>query len=171
MTSLHISATVRLRYLENLLRQSISTLDMLPPGQTTAIITITANMLQVGISERFSSLIQAVTVMIVALIIGCIACFELMLATATGLVLIAVWYMFMTPRIASVHMDVQTSERDAAGAASETFACIRMIAAYGAEGKMMRKHSELVQRVQNTSRRLSPVLALQHSPGTLVRLK
>jgi len=164
ITSLRISANIRLAYLQALLQQPISTLDALPPGQTTAIITTTANVLQLGISERLSSLIQALAVIIVALIVGCIFSWELTLVTASGVSAIALWYHIMTPRVTKRYAKVQEVEREAAGAAAEALSGIKMIAACGAELQIMEKYNKLVDRITAMSQALSPVLAVQHAP-------
>ncbi|KAL6706257.1 hypothetical protein ACN47E_005992 [Coniothyrium glycines] len=164
ITSLQISARIRLRYLEALFQQPISTLDALPPGQTTAIITITANILQLGISERLSSLLQAIAVMLVALIIGCAFSPQLMLVTASGLVAIAIWYALITPQVTETYSKVQYAEKEAAGAALEVFSCIKIVAACGAEEKMASKYGQLLEQVKTKAQALSPWLALQHSP-------
>jgi ATP-binding cassette subfamily B (MDR/TAP) protein 1 len=140
-------------------------LDALPPGQTTAIITVTANILQLGISERLSSLIQAVTVISTALTIGCIFSWELTLVTASGLVVIIVWYSIMTPLVVEKYTTIQAVERDAAGVAHESLSSIRMVAACGAEGQMAERYNKLVERARILGKELSPLLSVQHSPG------
>ncbi|KAF1850312.1 ABC multidrug transporter-like protein [Cucurbitaria berberidis CBS 394.84] len=165
ITSLRVSATVRSCYLQALFQQPISTLDALPPGQTTAIITVTANVLQLGISERLSSLIQAVTVILSALVIGCLFSWELTLVTASGLVAIVSWYSIITPLVVKRYAVIQELERHASGVASEALSSIRMIAACGAEERLAQKYNKFVQQTRVLSQRLSPVLALQHAPG------
>ena len=154
--------------MQALFQLPISTLDALPPGQTTAIITITANTLQLGISERLSSLIQAVAVILIALVIGCIFCWQLTLVTASGLIAIATWYHFITPLVVHRHMEVQKIEREAAGAANEAFTSMRMIAACSAESKVIDKYDKLVESIRTAGQRSSPIVAVQHSPGTLL---
>ncbi|KAH5553229.1 hypothetical protein HBI25_173440 [Parastagonospora nodorum] len=164
VTSLRTSAAIRLHYLECLFQQPISTLDSLPPGQTSAIITITANILQLGISERLSSLIQAIAVIAVALLIGCIYSWELTLVTASGLVIIIVWYSITTPLVVKRYAAIQEVEREASGVAAETLMGIRMVAACGAEKKMSSKCDKLIDQVSVMSKGSSPLLAVQHSP-------
>lgn len=166
IASLRISANVRLHYLQALFRQPISTLDAIPPGQTTAIITTTANILQLGISERLSALIQAVSVIVVALILGCIFSWELTLVTASGLVAIVIWYQIITPRIVQRYTSVQNLETELAGMAADALTGVRMIAACGAEEKILKDYYGLTEQMEQIGRRLSPMLALQHSPGT-----
>jgi ATP-binding cassette subfamily B (MDR/TAP) protein 1 len=165
LTSLSISAAIRLDYLQCLFRQPISTLDALPSGQTAAIITITANILQLGISERLSSLIQAIAVIVVALIIGCIYSWELTLVTACGLVLIVCWYSVLTPVIVKKQTTVQQAEREAMNVVGDALLGVRMIAACGAESKTMARYNKLIDRAELLSQNMSPLLAIQHAPG------
>jgi ATP-binding cassette subfamily B (MDR/TAP) protein 1 len=137
----------------------------LPSGQTTAIITITANILQLGISERLSSLIQAVAVIIVALLIGCVYSWALTLVTASGLVLIIIWYSITTPLVVKRHAAVQEVEREASGVVSESLLGVRMVTACGAGEKMAIRYNKLVERASTMSKRMSPLLAVQHAPG------
>jgi ATP-binding cassette subfamily B (MDR/TAP) protein 1 len=144
-------------------------LDSLPPGQTSAIITITANILQLGISERLSSLIQAIAVIAVALLIGCIYSWELTLVTASGLVIIIVWYSITTPLVVKQYTAIQEVEREASGVAAETLMGIRMVVACGAENKMSSKYDKLIDQVSVMSKGSSPLLAVQHSPGQFTK--
>jgi ATP-binding cassette subfamily B (MDR/TAP) protein 1 len=165
ISSLRISAAIRLSYLSALFQQPISVLDALPPGQTAAIITVTANILQLGISERLSSLIQAISVICTALVIGCIYSWTLTLATSSGLVLIVAWYAVLTPVTVKKHQRSQEVEREASGVASEALGAIRMVAACGAEDKMSKSYNELVDQVKELGHKMSPIISLQHSPG------
>ena len=165
MSSLRISAAIRLGYLQALFKQPISILDTLPPGQTAAIITITANILQIGISERLSSLIQAITVIVTALVIACCYSWQLTLVTSSGLVAIALCYIFVTPIVVKRYLKVQESDRQASGIASDALSSIRMVAACGAEGKMAESYDRLVGESAAHGHNMSPIIALQHSPG------
>jgi ATP-binding cassette subfamily B (MDR/TAP) protein 1 len=165
MSSLRISAAIRLSYLKALFKQPISVLDALPPGQTAAIITITANILQIGISERLSSLIQAITVIVTALIIACCYSWQLTLVTSSGLVVITLSYIFMTPIVVKRYLKIQESDRQASGIVSDALSSIRMVAACGAEEKMADNYNRLVESSASHGHKMSPIIALQHSPG------
>lgn len=165
ISSLRISASIRYHYLQELFRLPISTLDCLPPGQTTAIITVTANILQIGISERLSSLIQAISVISIAVIIGCCFSWELTLVTSSGLLAITIWYSVLTPLSARRHAKVQKLEREAAGFTADALSSIKMIAACGSETKVAKRYKIHVDKISSTSRAMSLVSALQHAPG------
>ncbi|KAH7116907.1 ABC transporter-like protein [Dendryphion nanum] len=165
ISSLRISAEIRLSYLRALFQQPISVLDSLPPGQTAAIITITANILQLGISERLSTLIQAISVILAALIIGCIYSWSLTLATSSGLVVIVLFYVFTTPLIVKKHSMIQATDREASGVTTEALSAIRMVAACGAEGKMADNYDKFLDQAEVYGHKMSPLIAIQHSPG------
>lgn len=58
MVGLRISAKLRLAYLKALFSLPVSVLDTLPSGQTSNTITTTANVLQVGISEKLGIILR-----------------------------------------------------------------------------------------------------------------
>jgi len=69
MTGLRISAKIRYMYLTSLFSLPVSVLDTIPTGQTANTITATANLLQLGISDKLGTLIQFSALMIAAIII------------------------------------------------------------------------------------------------------
>ncbi|KAL1597186.1 hypothetical protein SLS60_008768 [Paraconiothyrium brasiliense] len=164
MCSLRISAAIRLSYLDALFKQPISVLDTLPPGQTAAIITITANVLQNGLSERLATLIQAISVILTALIIACYYSWALTLVTSSGLVVIAFCYVFMTPIVVKRYQQIQDVEKEASGVANDTFLSIRMVAACGAESKVVGTYNKLVDQAAAYGHKMSSISAWQHSP-------
>jgi ATP-binding cassette subfamily B (MDR/TAP) protein 1 len=164
MCSLRLSAALRLSYMDALFKQPISVLDMLPPGQTAAIITITANVLQNGISERLATLIQAVSVMLTALIIACYYSWTLTLVTSSGLAAIVLCYLFMTPIAVKRYQQIQDVEKEASGVANDAFLSVRMVAACGAEGKVVENYDRLVDKAAALGHRMSSIAAWQHSP-------
>lgn len=157
---------MRLAYIKALFAQPISTLDVLPAGQTAAIITATANVLQVGISERLSMLVQHVALIITALVIAIAYNWLLTMVTSFGLVFIAVVYWFTIPRFLKSLGEIGAADRMSSGIASEIFGSIRMIAACGAENKVAQKHAEWVEESHRRGLRMSPLVALQQAPST-----
>lgn len=165
MASLRISAAMRLTYIKALFCQPISVLDVLPPGQTAAIITVTANTLQVGISERLSMLIQNVSLIITALVIAVSYNWLLTLVTSIGLVFIALVYRYTIPRFIKSVTEVGEADRMSSGVASEAFTSIRMIAACGAEEKMASRYASWVEESHRRGLRMSALVALQQAPS------
>lgn len=165
MVSIRVSGAIRLDYLKALFAQPISVLDTLPPGQTAAIITITANILQSGISEKISMFLQSTTLVITAVIIAFYYSWVLTLVTSTGLIFIIVFYVLTIPHLVEKMKQVEHADRMSSSIASEVFGSIRMVAACGAEGKMSKKYSEWVKESRRRGLLMSPLVAIQQAPG------
>jgi ATP-binding cassette, subfamily B (MDR/TAP), member 1 len=165
MSSLRISAAIRLEYIKCLFRQPVSTLDVLPPGQTAAIITITASVLQAGISERLSAFLQSVSTVLSALIIAMRYSWSLTLVTSSGLILITAVYAVTTPFLVKLLNQVQHADIQASTTANEIFSSIRMIAACGAENKMAKRYAGWVDESRRRGLKMSPLIAMQQAPG------
>jgi len=161
MTSLRISAKIRLMYLDRLFGLPISTLDMLPPGQTAAIITITASILQLGISEKMGQFFSSLAVVIAGFAIAFVYNWLLTLTTSSGLVFIAIVYTITTPPIIKKLKDVQDMDIAAASVATEAFSAIRMLAACGAEFKMIAKYGILADQSRKKGAGMAWLVAIQ----------
>lgn len=168
MCSLRISAAIRLEYMKCLFGQPVSTLDVLPPGQTAAIITITASVLQIGISEKLSALLQSLSAVVSAFVIAMCYSWNLTLVTSSGLLLIIIVYAITTPFLIRLVNEVQHADIQASTAANEIFSSIRMIVACGAEGRIARRYGKWVDESRRRGLRMSPLIAMQHAPGELV---
>lgn len=167
MSSLRISAAMRLEYMKCLFRQPISTLDALPPGQTAAIITITASVLQAGISEKLAQLLQSISLVVSALVIAFIHSWNLTLVTSCGLVFIVGVYASTTPFLVKLLGQVQHADIQASVVANETFNSIRMVAACGAEAKMEKRYAGWVNESRRRGMKMPRLIALQQAPGKL----
>ncbi|EPE03869.1 abc transporter [Ophiostoma piceae UAMH 11346] len=164
MSSMRISAAIRLEYMRCLLAQPVSTLDLLPPGQTAAVITMAASTLQLGISEKLSTLLQSTTLVISAIVISFYYSWSLTLVTSSGTVFIIIVYAVTTPMLVKIMNQVQDIEIKAATVASEIFGSIRMVDACGAESKMADRYDECADQSRQKGMRMSPVIACQQTP-------
>ncbi|KAI1825629.1 ABC transporter-like protein [Xylaria intraflava] len=163
MMSLRISSALRLAYVKALLNLPVSLLDTQPPGQIAAIITATANTLQIGISEKLAIVIQALSTVITGLIIAYIQSWKLSLVTSSGLVLITLCYCVTIPFFVKDMKEVEEANVKASEVASETFASIRMVAACGAESKMVERYRKWVDEANRRGLRLSGIVAIQQA--------
>lgn len=165
MISIRISSNMRLTYMRALFAQPISTLDVLPPGQTAAIITITSNILQLGISEKLSMFVQSVSLVVTALIIAFKYSWRLTLVTSSGLVFISAFYGGTMPFVIKALGNVEHADRMTSAVASEVFSSIRMVAACGAENKMVKKYTAWVEESRRRGLKMGPLVAIQQAPG------
>ena len=165
MASLRISAALRLEYLKALLHQPISTLDALPPGQTAAIITVTASVLQLGISEKLSQLLECFSLIVSALVISFGYSWKLVLVTSTGLIFIVIVYAMTASYFIKLLDEVQEADMTASAIANEIFNSVRMVSACGAELKMEEKYAKWVHEGRRRGLKMPPLIALQQAPG------
>lgn len=92
LVGLQISAKLRLNYLKALFSLPVEVLDTLPSGQASNTITTTANVLQVGISEKLGTILQYLSLLITAVVIAFTYSWALTLVTSSVLIFIALVY-------------------------------------------------------------------------------
>lgn len=143
--SIRISAKIRLEYLKALFALPISVVDTLPTGQASNTITTTANVLQVGISEKLGTLIQFTSLTITAVIVSFKYSWSLTLVTCSVLLFIALVYGITLPIIIKMTKEVEHADEKASSIAGEVLAAMRMIVANGAEYRMEKKYSGWIE--------------------------
>lgn len=151
--------------MKSLFSQPISTLDVLPPGQTAAIITITASALQTGISEKLSTFLQSCSTVVTAFIISMVYSWSLTLITSSGVVLIVITYLMTTPALVKRLTEVQQSNIQASTIASEAFSSIRMVTACGAVEKITERFAKWADESRRRGLKMAPVVAMQQGPS------
>lgn len=92
LVGLRISAKIRLNYLKALFSLPIGVLDTLPSGQASNTITTTANILQVGVSEKLGTILQYLALLITAIVIAFTYSWALTLVTSSVLLFIVLVY-------------------------------------------------------------------------------
>ncbi|KAF2732822.1 ABC transporter-like protein [Polyplosphaeria fusca] len=162
-TGLRTSAAMRLKYLRCLMSLPVANVDAIPQGHTAVIITITANLVQDGISEKLCLLIQNISLVVSAVVVAFVFSWLLAVVTISGLGFVLLVYVvavyFMTRR----WNKVSDADREGAGVASEAISSIRMVAACGAEDKVAKSYGEWVKLASSHGTKLSKWIALQSS--------
>jgi ABC-type multidrug transport system fused ATPase/permease subunit len=165
MTSIRISAEIRLRYLKAIFGQPISVLDTLPPGLTATVITTTANTLQVGISERLSMLLQNISLIVTAFVVSFIYSWALTLVSSSGLLLIVLIYAVIMPFSIRMWKEIEEADGKASSLANEILGSVRVVAACGAEDKLSQRYTGWVEHTKKLGLRMSPVTGVLFAPG------
>lgn len=145
----------------------VSNVDAIPHGHTTAIITTTANQLQDGISEKLCLLIQNISLAISAIVVAFVFSWLLASVTLAGLVFVILVYCFTTYALVNRWNEMVEADREGAAVAGETIASIRMVAACGAEGKMVETYAGWVRKAAERGQKMSKWIAVQSSLGKL----
>uniref|UniRef100_A0A0D2XDG4 Leptomycin B resistance protein pmd1 n=1 Tax=Fusarium oxysporum (strain Fo5176) TaxID=660025 RepID=A0A0D2XDG4_FUSOF len=83
MIGIRLSSAIRLHYLQKLFGQSIHVLDSMPPGYATGTITSTANVLQLGISEKLGTFVEYNSTIVAAIIVAFVKNWSLTLVTSS----------------------------------------------------------------------------------------
>ncbi|KAF2973302.1 hypothetical protein GQX73_g319 [Xylaria multiplex] len=163
MLSIRISSAMRLVYVKALLELPVSLLDTQPPGQIAAIITTTANTLQIGISEKLALVLQSLSAVVTALIVAYTHSWKLSLVTSSGILLITICYCVTIPFLVRNMKRVEDANIQASAVASEAFSSIRMVAAFGAERKMVQRYRKWVDEANRRGLSLSGIIAVQQA--------
>lgn len=120
MIGIRLSSAIRLHYLQSLFSQTIQVLDSMPPGAPASAITSTANVLQLGISEKLSTFIEFMGTIVAAIIVAFTYNWELTLVTSTVILFIFAVLGTLLPfiikghtkmtKVSSVFLDYSPSE-------------------------------------------------------------
>ncbi|KAI1333234.1 P-loop containing nucleoside triphosphate hydrolase protein [Xylariaceae sp. FL0255] len=161
MIGLRISAAIRLDYLRALFGQTIHVLDSMPSGAAAGTITTTANVLQLGISEKLGTLVEFTTTIIGSLVIAFTYSWSQALVTSSVILFIALVMSILLPFILKGISRQTKAETKSSSIASETFSAIRMVGACGAEDRMAKRFAVWVAAAKRHGQTTSPFLALQ----------
>lgn len=165
MIGIRLSAAVRLEYVAALFSQPVSAVDKMSKGSPTDIITNSANMIQIGVSDKLAILIQSVSLVVTAYIVAFKYSWQLTLASSSCLLFIAVVYSFIAPAFIKLQHKMDKADEKASGIASDVFGSIRTVFSLGAEDQLTLKYNKFTREAQRRSRRISPMVGLLISPA------
>ncbi|RDL36738.1 putative leptomycin B resistance protein pmd1 [Venustampulla echinocandica] len=164
MTGIRMSAKLRLEYLKALFSLPISAIDTLPSGQASNTITTTANVLQIGISEKLGIIVQFTSLLVASIIIAFITNPLLTVVTASIIPFMGITYGVLVPIIMARTKDVEHADEKAASIAGEVLGSIRMIIACGAEDRIAKRYSGWIEESRKRGIKLAPFLGMQFAP-------
>jgi ATP-binding cassette subfamily B (MDR/TAP) protein 1 len=166
VSGLRISSALRLAYIQALFRQPQAVVDAVPPGTIASRITASSNTIQSGISQQFAIFLQAVSLLIGAYIVAFTKDALLTLVASASLPFIAIIYAIILPYLVRWFTDVQRYNEQASALAFEIFTSIRIVAAFGAEGRLSAKHKEFLNKKYKNERKIGPLLGVAFAPPT-----
>ncbi|KAF5878245.1 putative abc transporter protein [Botrytis fragariae] len=164
LVGLRISAKLRLNYLKALFSLPVGVLDTLPSGQASNTITTTANILQVGISEKLGTILQYLALLITAIVIAFTYSWALTLVTSSVLLFVALVYGTIIPIVMKMSKNIEHADEKASGVAGEVLGSIRMIVACGSEDRTAKKYAGWVEESRKRTLKMSPWVGVQFSP-------
>jgi ATP-binding cassette subfamily B (MDR/TAP) protein 1 len=164
MAGLRMSAKLRLEYLKSLFTLPVSSLDTLPSGQASNTLTNTANLLQIGISEKLGMVLQFTSLLITAIIVAFTYSWSLTLVTSSVLVFVALVYGTIVPMVIKSQKEIDHADEKASSIAGEVLSSIRMIVACGAEERVAKKYAGWIAESKKRGLKQSPLVGVQFAP-------
>jgi ATP-binding cassette subfamily B (MDR/TAP) protein 1 len=159
-----MSARIRLEYLQSLFQLPISVIDTMPNGQASNTITTTANVLQVGISEKLGTILQFTALLVTALVIAFKFNALLTVVTSSSILFLALVYGIIVPIIIKMTKETEHADEKAASIAGEALGSVRMIIACGAETRIAKKYSGWIDESRRRGLKMGPFLGAQFAP-------
>ena len=163
MAGIRMSAKLRYAYLKALFSLPVQVLDTLPAGQASNTITNTANVLQIGISDKLGTFIQFTALMVAAIVVAFRESWSLTLATSSIILFLGIIYGSIVPVMIKMNKEVEHADSKASAIAGEVLGSIRMIVACGAEFRIARKYGGWIEESRRRGLKISPLFGAQVS--------
>ncbi len=128
------------------------------------MITASANLLQIGISEKLSICLQSTALLVAAYIVAFKYSWQLTLVASSMLLFVLVVFGIIIPISTKLQKSVDHANEKASSIASEVFGSIRMVVACGAEKRVVNTYSKWIDEARRRGLKLSPVLGIQFAP-------
>jgi|SRR5215469_5606766 len=164
ISSIRISSALRLAYLRALFAQPIASIDKVSPGKVSSRITTSANTIQLGISQQFSILVQTITFTIGVYIIAFIKSALLTLVASACLPFILLIYGLVLPFFIKIHKKTEDMLEESSSLSFEIFSSIRIVIAFGAEGRLHARYKKILDDAARNERKASPFMGMMMGP-------
>lgn len=164
ISSIRISSALRLAYLQALFAQPIASIDKVSPGKVSSRITTSSNTIQSGISQQFSLLVQAITFTIGVYIVAFVKSALLTLVASACLPFILFTYASIIPFFMKIHKKTEELLEESSSLSFEIFSSIRIVVAFGAEGRLHARYEKILKDAAQNERKSSPFMGMLMSP-------
>lgn len=167
ISSLRISAALRLAYLRALFAQPVSVIDTISPGKVSTRITTSSNTVQLAIGPQFALMFQSLAFTIGLYVVAFVKGWLLTLVASASLPFILIVYGTLLPPFITIHKVTEKHHEDASAMAFEIFSSIRVVVAFGAEAKLARQHAVMLDKAAQNEKKAAPLMGLMMSPAML----
>ncbi|KAJ5516806.1 hypothetical protein N7527_008366 [Penicillium freii] len=161
VTSLRVSAALRLEYMGSLFAQPLSKLDQVSVGTVVNAITTSSNSIQQSISDKLAILFQSLALLIAAYIIAFKYSWALTLATSSAILFILMVCCLTLPAIFKIQQKVDKADEKHSAIAAEVFGSIRTVISLGAEAPLATRYRQWVEESRKRGMSLSVIMGLQ----------
>lgn len=163
VTATRATRAIRRDYIRSLLRQDISYFDTCTPGYVATSVSNNAEMIHAGLSEKVGVIIQGLAMLVSAFIVAFTTNWKLTLVTATtlpGAVIAVGITIALDARLEAKILEIYAK---AGGLVEEALGSIRIVAAFGAHGKLTKKYDAYLDVAKTYGVKKGPVLGTQYS--------
>lgn len=136
---------IRREYVRSLLRQDISYFDICTPGSVSTSVSNNADMIHTGLAEKVGTIIQGLAMLTAAFIVAFATNWNLTLVTATtlpGAVIGVGITIALDARLEAKILDIYAK---AGGLVEEALGSIRIVTAFGADYKLLKKYEAYLE--------------------------
>ena len=165
MIGIRLSAAIRLEYLVALFDQPISTLDKMPKGKPTDLITDSANIIQLGVSDKLAVFVQSIALVVGAYVVAFKYCWQLTLVSSSCMAFILLVYGPITPLFIKFQHNMDHANEKASSIANDVFALIRTVLSLGAEEQLTNRYLGWVDEAQKRGLKLSVLVGFLFAPS------
>lgn len=164
VSSMRISSALRLAYIKALLALPVSMVDQTSPGKISSRITTSANTIQLGISQQFSLLIQAATLIVGAYVVAFIKNALLTLVASACIPFVLLVSGAILPLYVKIHKKTEAIQEEGSSLAFELFASIRIVVAFGAEERLGTRYASLIDAAAQNEKKCAPLMGTLFAP-------
>jgi ATP-binding cassette, subfamily B (MDR/TAP), member 1 len=163
ITATRATRSIRREYIRSLLRQDISYFDTCTPGSVATNISNNADMIHTGLAEKVGVIIQGLAMLTSAFIVAFVSGWKLTLVTATTLPAAVIAVGITVALDARIEAKILEIYSKAGGLVEEALGSIRIVAAFGANDKLLKKYEAYLEVAKTYGVKKGPVLGVQYS--------
>lgn len=123
--------------------------------------------MQLAIGPQFALLFQSLAFTIGLYVVAFIKGWLLTLVASASLPFILIVYGTLLPPFIKIHKITEKHHEDASALAYEIFNSIRVVVAFGAEGKLAKQHASMLDKAARNEKKAAPLMGLMMAPAML----
>ncbi|KAI9695320.1 MAG: hypothetical protein M1820_008727 [Bogoriella megaspora] len=167
-TGLRLSAAIRLAYLQALFKQPLSSVDKLSPGKVSYRITASANTILLGVSQQLALFVQSVAFILGFFIISFVYNPLITIVACAVLPVTLICMGVSLPLLIKIGKSQEEYKEEASALSNEIFTSIRVVAAFGAEALLAKRHALWIDKLIASLIRSSPYVGLYLAPTLFI---
>ncbi|KAI9654752.1 MAG: hypothetical protein M1821_005746 [Bathelium mastoideum] len=167
-TGLRLSAAIRLAYLRALFKQPLSSVDKLSPGKVSYRITASANTILLGISQQLALFVQSTAFILGFFVISFIYSPLITIVACAVLPVTLLCIGVSLPLLIKIGKSQEEYKEEASALTNEIFTSIRVVAAFGAEALLAKRHALWIDKVIASLIKSSPYVGLYLAPTLFI---